>query len=92
MNGARALRSEVVAVLKAHAVLIFGITDISVAKFFDGDARAKSVQLEALRHKNNFLYAKEGTVTGNRIARYFRSECLARVSSLIWNSTVDNHF
>ena len=92
MNGARALRSEVVAVLKAHAVLIFGITDISVAKFFDGDAWAKSVQLEALRHKNNFLYAKEGTVTGNRIARYFRSECLARVSSLIWNSTVDNHF
>ena len=83
MKGARALRSEVVGTLKGHALAIFGITDISADKFFDEGARERSAQLQALRDNNAFLYAKEGTVKGPRIARYLRSDCLVRVSWLI---------
>ena len=93
MTGARALRSEVVGVLKTHALLIFGITDIPVDKFFDSDARDRSLQLLALREKNAFLYAKEGTVAGTRIARYLRSDCIARVSfPTIQTSTINHYF
>ena len=80
MTGAQALHSEVVGVLKTNALLIFGITDIPGDKFFDSDARDQSLHLLALREKNAFLYAKEGTVAGTRIARYLCSDCIARVS------------
>ena len=92
MNGARALRSEVVAALKAHAVSIFQITDTPGDKFLDQDAQDQSMQLRALWDKNKFLYAKEGTVNGPRINGYLRSDCLARVSLLIPNSTTNGHF
>ena len=79
MNGARALRSEIVGVLKTHAIPIFGITDIPAGMFFNKAARDESLQLQALRLNNNFLYAKEGTVRGPRMAGYLRSDCIARV-------------
>lgn len=94
MSGARSLRSEVVAALKTHALTIFEITDIPADKFFDEDARDQSAQLEALRHSNTFLYAKEETVPGDNMARYLRSECIARVSLHVYpqNSVIDNRF
>ena len=91
MDGARALRSEVVGVLKGHALTIFGITDIAANKFFDKDAQDQSAQLQALRDKNTFLYAEDGTVHGPRMARYLRSDCIARVSLLIQSSTINNY-
>jgi hypothetical protein len=92
MNGARTLRSEIVAVLKLHAISIFGITDIPGDKFLDDDARGRSTQLKPLQDGNGFLYAEEGAVIGPKIVRYLCSDCLARVSFLIQISTVNNYF
>ena len=83
-HGARALRSEIVSVLKHNGLLIFNITDIAVGNFLDEDARSRSEQLETLRANNTFLYASEEELPStSRLQRYLRSECIVRVSVFV---------
>jgi hypothetical protein len=81
-KGARALRSEIVSVLKQNAVSIFEIDDIKIDEFLNKNSRSESRQLKALREGNAFLFASGSALPGNveKIERYYRSQCIARVS------------
>lgn len=71
-------------ILKQNALSIFGITDITEGDFFNKEEREKSEQLQILREENNFLFATEDVLPDvPRIERYYRSDCIPRVSLYI---------
>ena len=83
--GARSLWSEIVGLLKSHALSIFQITDIPGDLFLNPDARAASEELVALRTNNEFLFAAEEAFPGSlKIQRYCRSQSLVWVSPSIY--------
>jgi hypothetical protein len=82
MDGARAVRSDIVTISKNNVLSILGITGLTESDFFDKEKREESEEVEALRYKNSFLYASEEALPDvSKIERYFRSDCIPRVSS-----------
>ena len=69
-EGLKRFRSEIVSNLKAYAIRIFNITDITTI-----DDRNASAQVAALSKDNKFLYA-EGD--GDPSYRYLRSDCMVK--------------
>ena len=96
MNGARAIRSEIVSTLKQNALSIFQIDDIGTDQFLHQESREGSQQLEHLRKGNEFLFASEHDLPDVvPIRRYLRSECIARVRPFflsLCDCSVDGNF
>lgn len=64
-----------------------------MAQFSDPDEQAASVQLATLREGNGFLWATEEAMPNvKKIHRYFRSECIVRVSCFhhLWDKITTN--
>jgi len=70
--GLRRFRYEVVSTLRAHAIRVFGITDILTI-----DDRDASPQVTALGDDNAFLYAQGDA---DPMERYLRSDCIVKAS------------